>query len=346
MMLLAQPIAIAVGLIVVGVMAVAARLLKMSEAMRVTLIAPQQILLLVQFVGVGIAAWHGAYPDGYVPVPGNWQASFWFILGDQAALLVLCLSHTLEFVTLKAFRLPTLAEHEARLAKRRAETKALRLERDELELRVKERTDRLNRLNAELHHRLRNLLSVVSAMARQSGADRRFSEVFDKRLRGLAATLELLTDTQWGGTRIRDLLKAQLGVFESGLNIHIRGPYFMLKPTAVQPLGMALHELATNALKYNPGGTHSISWQVLTGEEEPRLRLIWAETRNPKGLPASVKTSNSGRKLLERVVPQSLSGTAKLSITPARATWVLVAPLTMMGDVIEPSAEQAEEIFF
>jgi two-component sensor histidine kinase len=344
MMLLAQPIAIAVGLIVVGFMAVAARLLKMSEQMRVALITPQQILLLIQFVGVSVAAWHGAYPDGYVPVPGNWQASFWFILGDQAALLVLCLSHTFEFITLKAFRLPTLAEHEARLAKRRAETNALRMERDELELRVKERTERLNRLNAELHHRLRNLLSVVSAMARQSGADQRFSEVFDKRLRGLAATLELLTDTQWGGARIRDVLKAQLGVFESGLNIRITGPYFMLKPAAVQPLGMALHELATNALKHNPGGTHSISWQVLTGEEA-RLRFIWAETRNPKGSPASVKTSNSGRKLLELVVPQSLSGTATLAITPAHVTWVLVAPLTMMGDVIEPSAEQTEEIF-
>jgi len=106
--------------------------------------------------------------------------------------------------------------------------KALKLERDELELRVNERTERLNRLNAELHHRLRNLLSVVSAMARQSGADPRFSEVFDKRLRGLAATLELLTDTQWQGARIRDVLKAQLGVFESGLEVSVTGPYFML----------------------------------------------------------------------------------------------------------------------
>jgi hypothetical protein len=59
--------------------------------MRVALIAPQQILLLIQFISVSVAAWHGAYPDGYVPVPGDWQASFWFILGDQAALLVLCL---------------------------------------------------------------------------------------------------------------------------------------------------------------------------------------------------------------------------------------------------------------
>ena len=345
MMLLPQPIAIARGLIVVGVMAVAARLLKMSEQMRVALIAPQQIVLLIQFIGVSVAAWHGAYPDGYVPVPDNWQASFWFILGDQAALLVLCLSHTFEFITLKAFRLPTLAEYEAKLAKRRAETKALKLERDELEVRVKERTERLNRLNAELHHRLRNLLSVVSAMARQSGSDQRFSDVFDRRLRGLAATLELLTDTQWEGARIRDLLKAQLGVFESGLKICITGPYFMLKPTAVQPLGMALHELATNALKHNPGGTHSISWQVLPSEEDPRLRFIWAETRSPEGPSSSIKTSNSGRKLLERVVPQSLSGTATLTITPASVTWVLVAPLSMMGDVLEPSAEQTEEIF-
>jgi two-component sensor histidine kinase len=309
------------------------------------LIAPQQILLLIQFIGVSIAAWHGAYPDGYVPVPGNWQGSFWFILGDQAALLVLCLSHTFEFITLKAFRVPTPAEYEAKQIKRRGEMKALKLERDELEHRVNERTERLNRLNAELHHRLRNLLSVVSAMARQSGADQRFSDVFDKRLRGLAATLELLTDTKWEGARIRDVLKAQLGVFESGLKVRITGPYFMLKPTAVQPLGMALHELATNALKHNPSGKHSISWQVLADNEEPRLRFVWTETRNTQGAPTSVKTSNSGRKLLERVVPQSLSGTGTLTITQTRVTWVLLAPLSMMGDVVEPPDKETEDNF-
>jgi hypothetical protein len=211
MMLLPHPIAIAIGLIVVGVMAVAARLMKMSEQMRVALIAPQQIVLLIQFIGISVAAWNGAYPDGYVPVPGNWQASFWFILGDQAALLVLCLSHTFEFVTLKAFRLPTPAQYEAKLAKKNAVTAALRQERDDLELRVKERTERLNMLNVELHHRFKNLLSVVSAMARQSGADQRFSDVFDKRPRGLAATLDLLTEKHWQGIRIRELLKAQLG---------------------------------------------------------------------------------------------------------------------------------------
>ena len=137
MMVLPYPIVIAVGLILVGAMAVAARLLKMSERTRVVLIAPQQIVLLIQLMGVGVAAWNGAYPDGYIPVPGNWWASFWFILGDQAALVVLCLSHTFEFTTLKAFRFTTPAQYEAQLAEKSAFAAALTEERDTLERRVK-----------------------------------------------------------------------------------------------------------------------------------------------------------------------------------------------------------------
>jgi two-component sensor histidine kinase len=344
--LLPDPIAIAMGLILVGVMAVAARLMRMSERTRVALIAPQQIVLLIQLMGVSVAAWNGAYPDGYVPVPGNWWASFWFILGDQAALVVLCLSHTIEFMTLKAFRLPTPAQYEAKLAEKNAVAAALTQERDTLESRVKERTERLNTLNAELHHRFKNLLSVVSALARQSGADQRFSDVFDKRLKGLAATLDLLTEKQWQGIRIRELLKAQLGVFDSSLEVAISGPYFVLKPSAVQPLGMALHELATNALKHNSRGTQAISWNILDGAEEPKLRFMWSEMRSPAGLAAPVKASSSGRKLLERVVPHALSGEATLTVTQELVTWLLVAPLSMVGHVVEgTSAEEDRTVF-
>jgi two-component sensor histidine kinase len=345
MMLLPHPIAIAIGLVLVGFMAVAARLMRMSERTRVALIAPQQIVLLIQLMGVSVAAWNGAYPDGYVPVPGNRWASFWFILGDQAALAVLCLSHTFEFITLKAFRLATPAQYEAKLAERDAVAAALAQERDTLEIRVKERTERLNILNTELHHRFKNLLSVISAMARQSGADQRFSDVFDKRLRGLAATLDLLTEKQWQGVRILDLLKAQLGVFDDNLEVEISGPYFVLKPTAVQPLGMALHELATNTLKHNPRGTQAVSWKVLAGEEEPKLSFIWSEMRNPAGASGPAKESSSGRKLLERVVPQAFSGKGTLTVTAERVTWLLVAPLSMIGDVVEgPSAEEARTV--
>ena len=93
MMLLPHPIAIAAGLIVVGVMAISARLVKMSERTRVALIAPQQIVLLIQLIGIGVAAWKGAYPDGYVPVPGNWWASLVYSRGSSRAVGAVPVAH-------------------------------------------------------------------------------------------------------------------------------------------------------------------------------------------------------------------------------------------------------------
>jgi two-component sensor histidine kinase len=337
MMVLPHPTAIAVGLIIVGVMAVTARLTTMAERTRAALIAPQQIVLVIQLMGVGVAAWKGAYPDGYVPVPGNWWASFWFILGDQAALVVLCLSHTFEFTTLKAFRITTPAQYEAQLAKKDAVAAALAEERDTLESRVRERTERLNMVNAELHHRFKNMLSVISALARQSGAEQAFSDVFDKRLRGIAATLDLLTEKHWQGATIGELVKAQLGIFDDNLDVEVSGPDFALMPAAVQPLGMALHELATNTLKHNPRGTQALTWEVFTDGAEPKLRFVWSEMREPAASHAQVDKSGSGRKLLERIVPQSLSGKATLTAAPQRITWLLEAPLSTVGSVIESS---------
>jgi hypothetical protein len=91
-----RPLLVAAGLITVGTLAVTAEIMPLGPRMRVAFIAPQQLVLLIQAVGVAVAAWRGAYPDGYIPVPGDWWASFWFIVGDQAALLLLCLSHTIE----------------------------------------------------------------------------------------------------------------------------------------------------------------------------------------------------------------------------------------------------------
>ena len=84
-------------LLVIGAMAVTARVHPgLSRIQQHVLIAPQQTVLTIQLAGVAFSLWNGAYPDGYVPVPGNWWASFWFILSDQAALIFLCLSHTLD----------------------------------------------------------------------------------------------------------------------------------------------------------------------------------------------------------------------------------------------------------
>jgi hypothetical protein len=93
---------LAVILVSVGVAAIASRVSTVSNRTRLALTIPQQALLLIQFYGVCVAILAGGYPDGYVPVPGNWAASAWFIFGDQAALLAMCLSHTFEVVFLRA----------------------------------------------------------------------------------------------------------------------------------------------------------------------------------------------------------------------------------------------------
>jgi hypothetical protein len=127
------PILIGVGLIAVGIMAIVARMVDISRGVRTALIVPQQIVLLMQFIGVLIIARTGVFPDGYVPVPGDWYASLWFIASDQAALLVLCLSHTVEFLWLRA--IPTFARYEAMIAENVSLAIELREARQALSLR-------------------------------------------------------------------------------------------------------------------------------------------------------------------------------------------------------------------
>lgn len=84
-------------LLLVGIWAVAARLCPTCPFWcQKWLAAPQQVVLIVQLTGILAALWAGQYPDGYIPVEGDLRGSRWFILGDQAALTFLCLSHALD----------------------------------------------------------------------------------------------------------------------------------------------------------------------------------------------------------------------------------------------------------
>jgi hypothetical protein len=82
-------------LIIVGLMAICSRMCPHSREWVNTLVAPQQLVLMIQLGGVMIAVYHGAYPDGYKPAD-DWWGSMWFILADQSPLIAMCLSHTIE----------------------------------------------------------------------------------------------------------------------------------------------------------------------------------------------------------------------------------------------------------
>jgi two-component sensor histidine kinase len=187
----------------------------------------------------------------------------------------------------------------------------------------------------ELSHRSKNLLAVVQAVARQTArvSDNpvEFEARFTARLAALARSHDLLVNKSWEGVSVADLAAAHLGPFVEGEpgRLTIEGPRLVVNPQAAQDLGMALHELATNAAKHGalstPSGRVKIRWQRVTGTNGTSLvRLLWIETGGPPSAPPARK--GFGHVVLERLVPNSLSGTSQLDWRPGGLVWTLEMP--------------------
>jgi PAS domain S-box-containing protein len=123
----------------------------------------------------------------------------------------------------------------------------------------------------EVNHRAKNLLAVVQAVALQTAATsepQRFAEDFSKRLSGLAASHDLLVQSAWRGVELGDLIRSQLSHFAGliGTRINLTGPQLQITPSAAQAIGMAIHELATNAGKHGALSTATgmvdVSWRL------------------------------------------------------------------------------------
>lgn len=192
--------------------------------------------------------------------------------------------------------------------------------------------DQLRLLLRELTHRSKNLLAVIHAIARQTASRTRsvedFLDRFSARLVAIGASHDLLIADDWHGASLRMLVEQQLGEHADrfGEQIAIEGEDVMLKPEAVQNLGLALHELATNAQKYGslsePDGQVSIRWQFC--EEASKLKLTWQEKGGPPVRPP--ERSGFGRAMIETVVGRALEGDVSLSFPPKGVRCVIVIP--------------------
>ena len=192
--------------------------------------------------------------------------------------------------------------------------------------------DQLRLLLRELTHRSKNLLAVIHAIARQTASRTRtiedFLDRFSARLVAIGCSHDLLVADDWHGASLRMLVEQQLGAHADrfGGQIAIDGEDVMLKPEAVQNLGLALHELATNAQKYGslsmPCGQIKIHWQFC--EEASKLKLIWQERGGPKVAPP--ERSGFGRAMIETVVGQALEGDVRLSFPPKGVRCEIVIP--------------------
>jgi two-component sensor histidine kinase len=111
----------------------------------------------------------------------------------------------------------------------------------------------------------------------------------------------------------------------------VSGPDIMLRPEAAEAIGLALHELATNAVKYgaisSPDGHVTISWAFEDHGIEPRRLLVnWIERGGPTVTPPSRK--GFGHTVFERLVTKSLNGSVAIDFAPEGLIWKLSIPTT------------------
>jgi PAS domain S-box-containing protein len=195
-------------------------------------------------------------------------------------------------------------------------------------------------LMRELSHRTKNVMAVVQAISwqtvRKSLDLKDFEERFTQRLEALARSHDLLVKRDWQGVGLEDLVRAQLEPFvdSAGERLEVHGPALLLKPQAAQDLGMALHELATNASKYGAlsvaTGTIEIAWTVdgRTAEAK-RFLMTWRESGGPMVSPP-VRTG-FGSTVITRTLRSTFKAKAELDYRAEGLSWELTAP---MGQLI------------
>ena len=147
----------------------------------------------------------------------------------------------------------------------------------------KQAEERLKLLAREVDHRANNLLAVVQATVKLSKADsvEALKETLEGRIAALAHVHSLLSRSRWEGADLRRLIAEELKPYlsDDGGKVRLEGPELVLKADAAQSMAMALHELATNAVKYGAlaagKGSVTVEWSTST---DGALRLVWTET--------------------------------------------------------------------
>lgn len=201
---------------------------------------------------------------------------------------------------------------ERRLAEESMKQHALALEAEVEERKKAEAQQRL--LIAEVNHRVKNMLAVVTAIAGQTGKHsatiEAFRHSFSQRLGALSTAHSLITLRNWEVTSLLELAEQVLAPFRaSPERLQLFGPVVMIPPKAVLGVSMVLHELVTNALKYGglavPGGSVVVNWTV---EEVPIrvLRMRWRESGvGPVSPPDRL---GFGSKMIQASVQHDLKG--------------------------------------
>jgi PAS domain S-box-containing protein len=185
----------------------------------------------------------------------------------------------------------------------------------------------------ELNHRVKNTLATVQALAahtvRGAASAEDFQKRFEPRLMALSAAHDRLTRNDWTGSNLADIVREEMEAHKGAGTFAISGPAVILAPRASLAISMALHELATNALKYGAlsvsRGRVAISWRIKYDLSRPAtLEISWRESGGPTV--AAPTNQGFGSRLLKATAAE-LKGALTSEWKPKGLRWALTFPL-------------------
>jgi PAS domain S-box-containing protein len=192
----------------------------------------------------------------------------------------------------------------------------------------KQHEEREHLLMREVNHRAKNMLSVVDAIAHQTATRNPvdFVERFSERIQALSANQDLLVRNEWRGVDVGELVQAELAHFADliGSRVAVHGPKLRLNAASSQAIGLALHELGTNAGKYGALSTDAGHVDIGWSTDGDTFTMSWTER---EGSPVSApKRRGFGTIVMEAMAERSVGGKVNLGYAPTGVTWRLTCP--------------------
>ena len=199
---------------------------------------------------------------------------------------------------------------------------------------------RLRSITDELSHRIKNLIAVIQSVARQTMHETTTRDDFEARFSGrlgaLGHSLDLLMTNNWCGARIDELVRLELNPFGAleTVQISVKGPPLALIPEAARSIGLALHELATNACKYGAlsvsAGKVAVHWELARSGGARRFVMTWRESGGP--MVTEPTHLGFGRQVIQQITAQALTGSVTHEFLPEGVRWTLDIPAALIVD--------------
>jgi light-regulated signal transduction histidine kinase (bacteriophytochrome) len=197
-------------------------------------------------------------------------------------------------------------------------------------------------LIAELNHRVKNILSLIRAVVRQSSQQttsvKDFTADLEHRINALAKAHDQMNQVGWASAPLLHLLEAEAQAWASGEQdrVMFSGPAIILDARAYQTLALVFHEMMTNAVKYGalsrPTGHLLVSWHLVANQD---LRIEWCESGGP--IVAAPSRRGFGSVVIERTIPFELQGEARIEyrIEGVQGSFLIPAQHVSVGNVAE-----------